>query len=202
MRRRAQRINKSEIDVTASFTLLNGEDFYEYTDLKEMHVDRYALLNDQLTLLSYQVTEKELGQIAGEAMKAINHVENGMMKPKLHIVSMLMSELQNRKETIINRDCLYQMVALLNLSDYEVSNGGKYFPNEHKRKLEAFKKYAPSDDFFLQTKLTIYLPFLNKLQQSGQDSIRDFLQVLNISDRHLKAFNEVLFDTNHTAKDK
>lgn len=186
------------IEMTYSFTTLDGEMYYTFGHAKDMHVSRYHKLNEYMRMLGHQVTDDELAEMNTAALKALDSVDEktGLMRPKISILGMIHHEIASRKEKILNYQIIYGIIALLNLSSDEIENGGVFDKVLQDKKVDKFMKdneEHPLSGFFLRSGLTIYLPFIKKLEKELKESTEStMITLLAHSKAHIDAFRETL----------
>lgn len=193
-----QKLSFKSVNYDYSFTDLSGVMYYTYGHAKDMHVSRYHQLTEYMRMLGHQVTDKEFQLMNEAALAALEHADpkTGEMRPKIGVLGLIHHEIKNRRDSIINIDIIYGLVALLNLSQKEIDSGGTFDLKIHEQKIEQFKKdndKEPLAGFFLRSGLSIYLPFIKQLESELKESTESTLNsILNTSRVHIEAFQELL----------
>jgi hypothetical protein len=178
-----QKLSFKDVDMSYSFTDLNGTMYYTYAHAKYMHVSRYHKLNEYMRMLGSQVTTEELDRMVSAAISSLEYVDpkTGNMQPKISVVAIILKEIENRRERIVSYELIYNLIALLNLNQNEINKGGAFDQSTHDTKISQFLKdneTEPLSGFFLRSGLSIYLPFIAKLQSELKEYTENTLNII------------------------
>lgn len=155
----------------------NGKKYYRYMDDFEMPIVRKGYIEKCFKELEYCLNADEMTDILTAMKLAINKRDNrGNMTPDIAMIGHLITEIENRKKTLLHPEILFDITATMLIREDE--NPSELDIELHGSKIEQFKKDSQTGlrDFFYTAGLTTYLPFL---EQFGGD--------LNLMIAHSKA---------------
>lgn len=193
-----QKLSFKDVDMEYSFTDLKGTMYYTYAHAKFMHVSRYHKLGEYMSMLSSQITANELDKMVDVAIKALEYTDpkTGAMQPKISVVGLILKEMENRRDRLISYDIIYNIVAILNLTQDEINKGGVYDDTTHKSKIERFtidNEKEPLNGFFLRSGLSTYLPFIKKQEKELKEYTENTLNtILNQSKADIENFQYLI----------
>lgn len=176
-----------KLNVKPSFSV-GGEQLYTMAQGLDMHISRLPELYRYINYLSGSIGQSDINTIIDIMDGALNVTDGSNPKPNLTMMAATIHELKTR-ESLINSETVYNIIALINLTENEAKNGGKFSKVEHDYKVRLIQENDLS--FFLpKSGLIPLLASLKILPKSDTDIISELEQNLLRSKEYLSKLNE------------
>jgi len=130
-------------------TAVDGTRLYGFRNLADLPLMRFARKQEYLSWMSAAVSADELGELMGEAKKAIASGLNASKNAAR--LGMIVEEIEYRRGRILHLDLLYQFLATQLVAEYE-EDVHELNPQHHERKVEQLRELAQTGGahFFFQ----------------------------------------------------
>jgi hypothetical protein len=193
---------KNKLDYTSQTPIkIGGEKFYTIDDPINMTIERYNELTNVISLLPEQITPMELKKSRQSIEDSINRVKDGKPSPDLVTIAAIVKEQETRNEEIINPYCYAELISIVNLSEYEVREKGRFIQKEHERKTKLIVKELAKGSFFLhEAGLSNYLSFTAESKEKSSLNTAEFLKILQDGKRRIDKIEELFYSSEEPNK--
>jgi hypothetical protein len=165
-----------------------GVQLYQPIDPMELHATRLPELYRCITFLSTQIDQKDIDTIISLVDQSLNNTVNDQPKPRLTVLAATVEELKHR-EQMVSVNTVYELIALINLTEDECKSGGKFNKYLHDYKVGLLEN---GKGFFLQKSgLIELLNSLNKYTQSEPITLKELEEEMGKSQIYFNRLKQV-----------
>lgn len=147
-------------NMASAFVDSNGRKYYKGINDFDIPILRNKAIHYCLLALLRGLSEEEIDKILDKMEAALGEGK----KPKIPEIGHLIIEMRRRKEMYLHPDIMFDMVAYLYIREDE--DPAVIDKEIHKEKIAQFRKDSTGGlyDFFYAAGLSLYIPYLTKLE--------------------------------------
>lgn len=168
--------------------VVDGHQWYNTLDIMDVHASRLPELYRCITYLGSEIDQNDIKTIIEIVDKALNNTANDQPKPLLTVLAATVEELKHRSN-MVSPTTIYELIALINLTEEECKTGGKFNQYIHKEKVKALEN---SEGFFLsKSGLMELLQRLTKSSKSETITLKELEEEMEKSNLYFNKLKEV-----------
>lgn len=163
----------------------NGKQYYSPVNDFDLPIQRTRDLETKLMRMRAGLSDENLDQFLNAMEKALGEGK----KPNLAMIGHLIIEMKKRKDLLLHPDLMFDIVALRYIREDE--DPATVDLEIHKEKVDQFKKDSKAGlyDFFYNAGLTMYLPYLAKLESEWDEYWEESQMKIEAMNIHLSNYS-------------
>jgi hypothetical protein len=162
----------------------NGKSYYTPVNDMDLPIQRTRDLETKLMRLRAGLSDENLDLFFTAMEKALGQGK----KPDVAMIGHLIIEMRKRKELLLHPDLMFDIVALRYIREDE--DPSIVDLEIHKQKVTQFIQDSKAGlyDFFYQSGLATYIPYLTKLESEWEEYWEESKMKIEAMNRHLKDY--------------